>query len=87
MAHGPIADARALLDGFGMGESPRWHEGRLWFSSWGTDEIVAVDLEGNSEVIGAGLFLRRPNNLQQRILQRHPVVSRHCAAAAGFGRA
>jgi sugar lactone lactonase YvrE len=37
-----------------MGESPRWHDGRLWFSSWGTDEIVAVDLDGNSEIIGPG---------------------------------
>ena len=37
-----------------MGESPRWHEGRLWFSNWGTNEIIAVDLDGNSEVIGAG---------------------------------
>jgi sugar lactone lactonase YvrE len=37
-----------------MGESPRWHEGRLWFSSWGTDEIIAVDLDGASEVIGPG---------------------------------
>jgi sugar lactone lactonase YvrE len=43
-----------LLEGLGMGESPRWHDGRLWFSNWGTDEIVAVDLEGNGEVIGAG---------------------------------
>jgi sugar lactone lactonase YvrE len=54
MAHAPVSDTRVLLDGFGMGESPRWHEGRLWFSSWGSNEIVAVDLEGNSEVIGAG---------------------------------
>jgi sugar lactone lactonase YvrE len=45
---------RVLLDGFGMGESPRWHDDRLWFSSWGTDEIVAVDLNGNSEVMGPG---------------------------------
>lgn len=43
-----------LLDGLGMGESPRWRDGRLWFSEWGTNEIVAVDLEGNSDVIGAG---------------------------------
>jgi sugar lactone lactonase YvrE len=43
-----------LLDGLGMGESPRWHDGRLWFSNWGTDEIVAVDLEGNGEVMGPG---------------------------------
>jgi len=37
-----------------MGESPRWHDERLWFSSWGTNEIVALDLDGNSEVIGRG---------------------------------
>ncbi|HET7645395.1 MAG TPA: SMP-30/gluconolactonase/LRE family protein [Candidatus Limnocylindria bacterium] len=45
---------RVLLEGFGMGESPRWHDGRLWFSSWGTDEILAVDLIGRREVIGPG---------------------------------
>src|SRR5438034_544445 len=49
-----IGEPRVLLDGFGMGESPRWHDGRLWFSSWGTDEIVAVDLDGNAEVMGRG---------------------------------
>jgi sugar lactone lactonase YvrE len=54
MEHGSASRTRVLLDGFGMGESPRWHEGRLWFSSWGSNEIVAVDLEGNSEVVGAG---------------------------------
>ncbi len=45
---------RVLLDGLGMGESPRWHDGRLWFSEWGSDEIVAVDLGGNREVFGPG---------------------------------
>ena len=49
-----LRTTRVLLEGFGMGESPRWHDDRLWFSSWGTDEIVAVDLEGNSEVMGPG---------------------------------
>jgi sugar lactone lactonase YvrE len=34
-----------------MGESPRWHEDRLWFSDWGAQEIIAVDLKGNSEVV------------------------------------
>jgi sugar lactone lactonase YvrE len=52
--HGSPLETQVLLDGFGMGESPRWHGGRLWFSNWGTDEIVAVDLDGTSEVIGAG---------------------------------
>jgi sugar lactone lactonase YvrE len=45
---------RVLLDGLAMPESPRWHNGRLWFSNWGTREIVAVDLDGNSEVVGEG---------------------------------
>jgi sugar lactone lactonase YvrE len=43
-----------LLDGLAYVESPRWHEGRLWFAHWGTGEIVAVDLDGNSEVTGHG---------------------------------
>ncbi len=42
---------RTLLTGLGFGESPRWHEGRLWFSNWGTQEVVAVDLDGKSEVM------------------------------------
>ena len=25
-----------LLDGLAYVESPRWHEGRLWFAHWGT---------------------------------------------------
>ena len=40
-----------LLSGLAMGESPRWHENRLWFSDWGAREIVAVDLDGNREVV------------------------------------
>jgi sugar lactone lactonase YvrE len=40
-----------LLSGLGLGESPRWHDGRLWFSNWVVNEIGAVDLEGHSEVI------------------------------------
>ena len=49
-----VPETRVLFDGFGMGESPRWHDGRLWFASWGSDEIIAVDLDGTSEVIGPG---------------------------------
>jgi sugar lactone lactonase YvrE len=48
------AAPRVLLDGLAMPESPRWHDGRLWFSNWGADEIVAVDLDGNSEVVDRG---------------------------------
>ena len=44
-------EVRTLLTGLGFGESPRWHEGRLWFCNWGRQEVVAVDLGGESEVI------------------------------------
>jgi sugar lactone lactonase YvrE len=45
-----LAETQSLLTGLAMGESPRWHEHRLWFSDWGAQEIIAVDLNGNSEV-------------------------------------
>jgi sugar lactone lactonase YvrE len=47
-------EPRVLLEGLAIGESPRWHDGRLWLSNWGTGEIVAVDLDGTSEVVGRG---------------------------------
>ena len=40
-----------LSSGRGLLESPRWHEGRLWFSDWTAGEIVAIDDLGASEVI------------------------------------
>ncbi len=49
-----VVEAHPLLSGLVIGESPRWHEGRLWFANWGTGEIVAVDPEGRSEVVGEG---------------------------------
>jgi sugar lactone lactonase YvrE len=49
-----VIEPRVLLEGLAIGESPRWHDGRLWFSNWGAGEIVAVDLEGKSEVAGRG---------------------------------
>jgi sugar lactone lactonase YvrE len=46
-----VPEPQTLMTGIAFGESPRWHEGRLWFSDWGAQEIIAVDLEGHSEVI------------------------------------
>ena len=43
--------ARTLLTGLAMGESPRWHENRLWLSDWGAQEILAIDLHGKGEVV------------------------------------
>ncbi len=45
---------RVLLRGLAYVESPRWHDGRLWFAHWGAGEIVAVDPDGVSEVVGEG---------------------------------
>src|SRR5918994_314346 len=49
-----VVEARPLVGGLVIGESPRWHEGRLWFAHWGTGEIVAVDVDGRREVVAAG---------------------------------
>ena len=46
-----MTEVQTLMTGVAFGESPRWHAGRLWFSDWGAQEIIAVDPEGNSEVI------------------------------------
>jgi sugar lactone lactonase YvrE len=45
------ADTRVLLTGIGLGESPRWHDGRLWFADWVAQELIALDADGSSEVI------------------------------------
>ena len=42
---------RILLTDLILGESPRWHDDRLWFSDWGAQEVLAADLEGEREVI------------------------------------
>jgi sugar lactone lactonase YvrE len=47
-------EPKVLLDGLAYVESPRWHDGRLWFAHWGAGEVVAVDLDGKSEVMAAG---------------------------------
>ncbi|MFC3651420.1 SMP-30/gluconolactonase/LRE family protein [Dyella humi] len=44
-------EVQTLMSGIAMGESPRWHQGRLWFADWGTQQVVAVDALGNSEVM------------------------------------
>ncbi|MGE5830381.1 MAG: SMP-30/gluconolactonase/LRE family protein [Micromonosporaceae bacterium] len=44
-------EPRILLTGLAMGESPRWHEGRLWVCDWGAGEVLAVALDGTSEIV------------------------------------
>src|SRR5215218_1483301 len=46
-----MPELKTIMTGIAFGEQPRWHEDRLWFSDWVPQEVIAVDLEGNSEVI------------------------------------
>jgi sugar lactone lactonase YvrE len=46
-----MPEPQTLMTGIAFGESPRWHDGRLWFSDWLTHEVVAVDLDGKSELM------------------------------------
>ncbi|MBO0822479.1 MAG: SMP-30/gluconolactonase/LRE family protein [Actinobacteria bacterium] len=46
-----MTEPRILLSGLGIPESPRWHDGRLWFCNWIDRQVVAVDMGGNTEVM------------------------------------
>jgi sugar lactone lactonase YvrE len=48
---GGVYEARLLATDLVIGESARWHDGRLWLSNWGAAEILAFDLAGHREVI------------------------------------
>ena len=46
-----MPEPKVLLSGLGIPESPRWHEGRLWFCNWIDRQVVAVGLDGKAEVM------------------------------------
>lgn len=41
----------SLLDGLTFTEAPRWHDGRLWFSDFYTQRVIAVDPDGRAETM------------------------------------
>jgi sugar lactone lactonase YvrE len=49
-----MSDLRTIMSGITFGESPRWHDGRLWFADWATQEIIAVTPSGTAEVVVRG---------------------------------
>jgi sugar lactone lactonase YvrE len=49
-----------LCRDLGLVESPRWHDGRLWFSDWIAGQIIAVDDQGESEVMVSHASLPSP---------------------------
>lgn len=46
-----MGEVRKLLSGRGLVESPRWHGDRLYVSDWSAGEVVAVGLDGSTEVV------------------------------------
>jgi sugar lactone lactonase YvrE len=46
-----VSEPHILLSGLMFPESPRWQDDRLWFADWGAQELIAVDLQGRSDVI------------------------------------
>src|SRR5829696_4574198 len=46
-----MSGSKVLVAGLSLGESPRWHDDRLWISDMGTHDVVAVDLNGASEIV------------------------------------
>jgi sugar lactone lactonase YvrE len=47
-----MTELKTLMSDIALGECPRWHDGRLWFSDWVGEELIALDPEdGRSEVI------------------------------------
>jgi sugar lactone lactonase YvrE len=82
-----MAEPTVLLDGLAFGESPRWHDGRLWFADWGAQEVIAVGLDGVPEVMLRVSFPSFPmcidwlptmdsllvvSSTQDRLLRREP---------------
>ena len=81
-----MPEPQILLTGLAIGESPRWHEDRLWFSNWGTQEIVAVDLEGNSEVMARVLESTARWGSPRVACLRSPRGHRSCPGRCPPGR-
>jgi sugar lactone lactonase YvrE len=46
-----VSGPEVLREGIVFGESPRWHDGQLWFSDWGAYQVIALDPGGSHEVV------------------------------------
>ena len=49
-----VPEVRTLMTGLRFGESPRWHDGRLGFSDWGAQEVVANETTSSSASSSGG---------------------------------
>jgi sugar lactone lactonase YvrE len=46
-------DLRVLVTGRGLVESPRWHDGRLYFSDWTAGEVLVLGGDGAVSVVAS----------------------------------
>ena len=46
-----MSEPTLLVAGPGLVESPRWHDGRLWFADWTAGEILALGEDGATSVV------------------------------------
>ena len=43
-------NAKVVLDGLILGESPRWHDDMLWVADWAAHELITLDADGTREI-------------------------------------
>ena len=82
---------RVLTTGLAMGESPRWHDGRLWLCDWLAGEVLRIDGAGRREVVHRidGLPVSidwLPDGREVCTTPRGVVVGPDLAAYGGTGR-
>ena len=46
-----MTEPKRLIAGRGLVESPRWHDGHLWFADWTAGEILRLAEDGDAEVM------------------------------------
>ena len=81
-----MSQAQVLVTGLAIGESTRWHEGRLWLANWGTQQIVAISPDGTTEVVAVVPGAAIPYSLDWLPDGRLVVIS-HAELLAGKPRA
>jgi sugar lactone lactonase YvrE len=45
-----MSSTRVVANGLAFGESPRWHDGRLWVADWMAQELLTVTPRGDVEL-------------------------------------
>src|SRR3712207_7716417 len=62
---------QTLLTGISFGESPRWHEGRLWFSDWRSEEHTS-ELQSRQYLVCRLLLEKKKNTIATLDIHEDP---------------